>query len=80
MTNDHGNAATVAAANALIAGLPSTSTYGIRLLHSDTNQDFIYGVTSTLFKVPEPGPLALLAVALIAMLAARRRVSAKPAA
>ena len=61
VTNDHGNAATVAAANALIAGLPSTSTYGIRLLNSDTNQDFVYGVTSTLFKVPEPGPLSLVA-------------------
>ncbi len=80
VTNDHGNTATVAAANALIAGLPSTSTYGIRLLHSETNQDFIYGVTSTLFKVPEPGPLALVAVALIALFAVRRRGGAKPAA
>ena len=80
VTNDHGNSATVAAANALIAGLPSTSTYGIRLLKSDTNQDFVYGVTSTLFKVPEPGPLSLVAVALIALFAVRRRVGAKPAA
>jgi len=80
VTNDHGNAATVAAANALIAGLPSTSTYGIRLLHSETNQDFVYGVTSTLFIVPEPGPLSLVAVALIALFTVRRRDGAKRAA
>ena len=80
VTNDHGNSATVAAANALIAGLPSTSTYGIRLLKSDTNQDFVYGVTSTLFIVPEPGPLSLVALGLIALFAVRRRVDTKSAA
>jgi hypothetical protein len=80
VTNDHGNTTTVAAANALIAGLPASGTYVIHLLHSETNQDFVYGVNTTLFKVPEPGPLELVAVALIALLAVRRRVSAKPAA
>ena len=80
VTNDHGNTATVAAANALIAGLPSSGTYVIHLLKSDTNQDFIYGIKPTQFQVPEPGPLSLVALGLIALFAVRRRVDTKSAA
>jgi len=81
VTNDYGNTATVTAANNLIAGLPAAGVYTIHLLHNESNQDFVYGVpTITLRKVPEPGPLSLVAVALIALLAVRRRVGAKPAA
>ena len=81
VTNDHGNTTTVAAANALIAGLPASGVYTIHLLHNESNQDFVYGVpTITLRKVPEPGPLSLVAVALIALFAVRRRAGTKPAA
>lgn len=81
VTNDYGNTATVTAATALITGLPTTELYTIHLLHNADNQDFVYGVlTPTLRKVPEPGPLSLVAVALIALFAVRRRVGAKPAA
>jgi hypothetical protein len=52
----------------------------IHLLHNADSQDFVYGVNATLRKVPEPGPLSLVAVALIALLAVRRRGGAKPAA
>ncbi|HEY2863948.1 MAG TPA: PEP-CTERM sorting domain-containing protein [Casimicrobiaceae bacterium] len=78
VTNDHGNTTTVAAANALIAGLPSTGGYTIHLLHSDTNQDFVYGVPP-LLRVPEPASVLLIAGALAAMLfALRRRPLAAP--
>jgi hypothetical protein len=81
VTNDYTNTATVTAATNLIAGLPASGVYTIHLLHNEPNQDFVYGVpTPTLRKVPEPGPLSLVAVALIALLAVRRRVGAKPAA
>ena len=73
VTNDHGNTTTVAAANALIAGLPATGTYAIHLLHNADTQDFIYG-TLPLKQVPEPAPLALAGAALVAMLFALRRV------
>jgi len=75
VTNDNGNTTTVAAANALITGLPSTGLYTIHLLHNDNSQDFVYG-TLPLRQVPEPGPLALLAVAMVALLAVRRRTLA----
>ena len=78
MTNDHGNAATVAAANALIAGLPGTGLYTIHRLINANNQDFVYG-TLPLRQVPEPGPLMLIAAAMIALFAMRRRVSGKRA-
>jgi hypothetical protein len=81
VTSDYGNTATVTAATNLIAGLPASGTYVIHLLHNETNQDFVYGVNTTLFKqVPEPGPLSLVTVALIALLAVRRRAGAKRAA
>lgn len=80
VTNDNGNTTTVAAANALIAGLPSTAGYTIHLLHSDTNQDFVYGVPP-LLRVPEPASVLLIAGALAAMLfALRRRTLANPSA
>jgi hypothetical protein len=85
VTNDHGNTGAVTRANTLLAGLSSSSPdFTIHLLHSlDTDpqhQDFVYGeLPPTLRKVPEPGPLSLIAVALIALIAVRRRVDAKPA-
>ena len=75
VTNDHGNTTTVAAANALIAGLPATGTYTIHLLHNDNNQDFIYG-TQPLRQVPEPAPLTLIGAAMVALLVMRRRMVA----
>ena len=74
VTNDHGNTTTVAAANALIAGLPSTGLYTIHLLHNDNNQDFIYGTLPLHQEVPEPTPLLLIGAALAAMLFALRQV------
>lgn len=76
VTNDHGNTSTVAAANALIAGLPSTAGYTIHLLHSETNQDFIYGGPLSL-QVPEPAPLVLIGAAMVALFALRRRTLAR---
>jgi hypothetical protein len=76
VTNDHGNTTTVAAANALIAGLPSTGLYTIHLLQNDNNQNFVYG-TLPLRQVPEPAPLLLIAAAMIALFAMRRRAGAK---
>ena len=79
VTNDHGNTTTVAAANALIAGLPSsTADYTIHLLHNDSNQDFVYG-TKPLLQVPEPSPLSLLGLALLALFGMRRRFLVKRA-
>jgi hypothetical protein len=80
VTNDNGNTSTVAAANALIAGLPSTAGYTIHLLHREGNQDFVYGVPP-LLRVPEPASVLLIAGALAAMLfALRRRPLANPSA
>jgi len=76
VTNDHGNTSTVAAANALIAGLPGAGLYTIHLLHSETNQDFVYG-TLPLLQVPEPAPLMLIGAAMVALFALRRRTLAK---
>ena len=73
VTNDHGNTTTVTAANALIAGLPSTGLYTIHLLSNGNRQDFIYG-NLPLKQVPEPAPLLLVGAALVAMLFALRRV------
>lgn len=78
VTNDHGNPATVTAANALIAGLPSAGLYTIHLLHSETNQDFIYG-TLPLLQVPEPAPLLLIGAALVAMMLGLRSASKRRA-
>ena len=77
VTNDHGNTTTVAAANALIAGLPSTGTYTIHLLHNDNSQDFVYG-TLPLRQVPEPAPLTLIGAAMVALFVMRRRMVATP--
>ncbi len=77
--NDHGNTTTVTAANALIAGLPSTGLYTIHLLHNDNSQDFVYGTFTLRQQVPEPAPLMLIAAAMIALFAMRRRVSGKRA-
>ena len=77
VTNDHGNTTTVAAANALIAGLPSTGSYTIHLLHNYNSQDFVYG-TLPLRQVPEPAPLTLIGAAMVALFVMRRRMVATP--
>jgi len=80
VTNDHGNTATVAAANALIAGLPSTGLYTIHRLINENRQDFVYGTFTLRQEVPEPAPLMLIGAAMIAMFAMRRRAAARRAA
>jgi hypothetical protein len=49
------------------------------LLHSDTNQDFIYGTPPLLLEAPEPASLLLIGAALAAMLFALRSVSQRRA-
>lgn len=76
VTNDHGNTAAVNRANDLLAGLPATGTYTIHLLQNDSHQNFVYG-TTPLTQVPEPAPLALVAIGMIGLFVLRRRVIAK---
>ena len=82
VTDAHGNTGAVTQANTLLAGLSSyTPDYTIHLLHSlDTSpqhQDFVYG-TQPLTQVPEPAPLALVAIGMIGLFALRRRIIARP--
>jgi hypothetical protein len=77
VTNDHGNTATVTAANALLAGLPSTGDYTIHLLSNADNQNFVYGVRPLRQELPEPAPLMLIGAAMIALFAMRRMVAAR---
>ena len=75
VTNDHGNTGAVTRANDLLAGLPPTGLYTIRLLTNGSYQDFVYG-TLSLRQVPEPAPLALIGAAMVALFVTRRRTVA----
>ena len=78
VTDNHGNQPAQDRANTLLAGLSgSQALYTIHLLHSDTNQDFVYGVFTPHQEVPEPAPLLLIGAALVAMLFGMRKVSAR---
>jgi hypothetical protein len=74
VTDNHGNQTAQDRANTLLAGLSgSQALYTIHLLHSETNQDFIYGTFTVRQEVPEPAPLLLIGAALAAMLFALRQ-------
>lgn len=74
VTDNHGHGTTQTNANALLAGLPSSGTYAIHLLHSPDRQDFIYGVPP-LLQTPEPASVLLIGAALGAMFFGLRNVS-----
>lgn len=80
VTDNHGNQTAQDRGNTLLAGLSgSQALYTIHLLHSDNNQDFVYGVFTPHQEVPEPAPLLLIGAALVAMLFATRKVSTRRA-
>ena len=56
-----------------------TDNVDVFLLHNPSHQDFITP-GPPLFLVPEPAPLALLGVALIALMVVRQQRIRKPAA
>jgi hypothetical protein len=76
VTNNHGNAAAVADAQAWLNNLGSIDDYDVTLLANPDHQDFVLG-TKTRKEVPEPAPLALLAAGLVAMIVASRRRTPK---
>ena len=69
--------AAVAQANTWLQNLPLTSSYTVSLLHSESEQDFVYGTRPPLRQnLPEPSPLPLLALGVAAMMfSIRRRAS-----
>lgn len=73
--NARGHAATVAAAQILLAGLAfSADEYDLILLRSGKHQDFVSGSRPfDKFFVPEPASIALLGAALLAMALVLRR-------
>lgn len=77
VTNANGHADTVQAAQDLLTNLHNfTDTYDIALLHNDDHQDFITGLPPRgccAKQVPEPAPLALIGVGILAMIVASRR-------
>src|SRR6266851_4136870 len=66
--------AAVAQANTWLQNLPLTSSYTVSLLHSDNEQDFVYGTRLPLRQdLPEPSPLPLLGLGVAAMMFSIRR-------
>jgi len=65
--------AAVAQANTWLQNLPLTSSYTVLLLHSDNEQDFVYGTPTLRQNLPEPSPLPLLGLGLAAMMFSIRR-------
>ncbi len=64
----------VAQANTWLQNLPLTSSYTVSLLHSDNEQDFVYGTRLPLRRdLPEPSPLPLLGLGVAAMMFSIRR-------
>ena len=68
-----GDPAAVAQATTWLQNLPPTSSYTAYLLHSDNEQDFVYGTKPPLGQIPEPSPLPLLGLGVAAMMFSMRR-------
>jgi hypothetical protein len=75
VTNNHGNGATVDLAQQWLTHLAEyTDNYNLVLLSSGEHQNFVtFGRPFGFLTVSEPAPIALLAVAMLAMVVAMRR-------
>jgi hypothetical protein len=73
VTNNHGHAATVTLAQSWLDNLGNFSdNYDIVHLANESHQDFITGIPPRR-ETPEPAPLALVGVGIVAMMIASRR-------
>jgi hypothetical protein len=83
VTNAHGNTAAVADAQTWLENLHNYSdNYDITHLANEAHQDFITGTPPRgccSRELPEPEPLALVGVGIVAMIVASRRLKPKPA-
>ena len=68
--------AALAQANTWLQNLPLTSNDTVLLLHSDNEQDFVYGTPTLRQNLPEPSPLPLLGLGVAAMMFSIRRRAA----
>ena len=77
VTDNHGNAAAVADAQTWLTNLGGfADNYDVAKLSNESHQDFITGIPPRgccAKQAPEPGPLALVGVGIVAMIIASRR-------